>query len=373
MSSIYDELYRRRVSRRQPTVAEGRRRDFSAERISLVDGVAITPAGVFQMGEGLPKEAPLATPCPLFTNAQGFPRLVKPISTIALSERHLGVEGRLSAIWDFLTGSVDVLIRQLPDDDNVDLVVTLPDGVSPWLQQSLQQRIIEQLKKRRVWQEGQSHCTIGSASTLNTLLAPDTSVGAMRWVFWCCIDSLLDDAQLYRWDGRFSTQSPLIAGEGGALMLFERAALEAEPTKGLFWVQSAQQPHASSSSAAKRARTVALKALVSKLLPAHTSDQQDDGTLDAPAWCIMDMGSGDRAGDAFMALFGRWAGVYEPLVNCYALDHFCGCVGDAALGLSLMMAAAAMQQEDSAMLLMLGETDVSAMTLLTPVDKSPQA
>lgn len=372
MSSIYDELYRRRVSRRQPTVVEGRRRDFSAERISLVDGVAITSAGVLQMGEGLPKEAPLATPCPLFTNAQGFPRLVKPISTIALSERHLGVEGRLSAIWDFLTGSFDALIRQLPDDDNVDLVVTLPDGVSPWLQQSLQQRIIEQLKKHRVWQEGQSRCTVGSASTLNTLLAPDT-LGAMRWVFWCCIDSLLDDAQLYRWDERFSKQSPLIAGEGGALMLFERAAPEAEPTKGQFWVQSAQQLHASSSTAAKRARTVALNALISKLLPAHTSDQQDDGASDAPAWCIMDMGSGDRAGDAFMALFDRWAGVYEPLVNCYALDHFCGGVGGAALGLSLMMAAAAMQQEDSAMLLMLSETDVSAMTLLTPVDKSSHA
>ena len=373
MSSIYDELYRRRVSRHQPTVVEGRRRDFSAERISLVGGVAITAAGVLQMGEGLPEEAPLATPCPLFTNAQGFPRLVKPISTVASSERHLGIEGRLSAVWDFLASSLDALIRQLPDDDSVDLVVTLPDTVSPRLQQSLQRRIIEQLKKHRVWQEGQSHCTVGSAHTLNALLAPDTTAGGLRWVFWCCIDSLLDDGQLHRWDERFSKRSPVIAGEGGALMLFERAAPEAAPSKGLFWVKSACQPHASSSPAVKQARTAALKTLIANVLPAPSSEQRDGDASDAPPWCIMDMGEGERASDAFKVLFDRWPGVYEPLVNCYTLDHFCGCVGDASLGLSLMMAAAAMQENDSAMLLTLSETDVSTVTLLTSVDRVSQA
>ena len=373
MSSIYDELYRRRVSRHQPTVVEGRRRDFSAERISLVSGVAITAAGTLQMGKGLPEEAPLATPCPLFTNAQGFPRLVKPISTIAPSERHLGIEGRLSAIWDFLASSLDALIRQLPDDDSVDLVVTLPATVSPWSRQSLQQRIIEQLKKHRVWQEGQSHCTVGSAHTLNALLAPDTSVGALLWVFWCCIDSLLDDSQLYHWDERFSKRSPVIAGEGGALMLFERTAPEAEPSRGLFWVKSARQPHASSSSAVKQARTVALKTLIANMLPAHSSEQQDDDASDAPTWCIVDMGSEDRTGDAFKVLFDRWPDVYEPLVNCFTLDHFCGCVGDASLGLSLMMAAAAMQENDCAVLLTLSETDASTVTLLTSVGRLPQA
>lgn len=372
MGSIYDELYRRRVSRRQPTAVEGRRHDLSAERLCLVDGVAINAAGTLLLGSGL-SEAPLASPCPLLTDAQGFPRLAKPISTIALSERHFGVDGRLSAIWDFLAGSLAVLVRQLPDDEKVDLVLTLPASISGWLQQSLQQSIIEQLSKHNVWQEGQSLCRIGSGENLNVLLAPDEHAGGMRWVFWCSLDSLLDENQLRHWDKLSSKGSPLIAGEGGALMLFERTAAEVPASKGRFWVRSMTQTHQPTSSMAKRARTAALKTLMANLIPPHdASAHESPFSEEAPAWCMMDMGNGERAGDAFMALFDRWQGAYEPLVNCFALDHFCGWVGQAAPSMMLMMAAASMGEKDAAMLLSLSKSDVSAMTLLTSVEVNPQ-
>lgn len=368
MGSIYDELYRRRVSRRQPTVAEGRRHDLSAERVCLVDGIAINAAGTLLMGAGLP-EAPLASPCPLLTDAQGFPRLAKPISTIALSERHLGIDGRLSAIWDFLAGSLEVLVRQLPDDEKVDLVLTLPASISGWLQQSLQQSIVDQLSKHHVWQEGQSLCRVDHGQNINALLAPSETAGGMRWVFWCSLDSLLDESQLRQWDELSSKRSPLIAGEGGALMLFERTAAETLPSKGQFWVRAMDKTH----QPIKGARSAALKTLMAALI---TSDEPTLGDImpsgETPAWCIMDMGNGERAGDAFMALFDRWQSAYEPLVNCFALDHFCGWVGQATPSTMLMMAAASMAEQDAAMLLSLCQPEVTTMTLLTPVKRHPQ-
>lgn len=365
MSSIYDELYRRRVSRRQPTVAEGRRHDLVADRLCMVDGIAINAAGVLLSNGGLP-EIPMASPCPLLINAQGFPRLAKLINTIALNERHAGLDGRLMAIWQVIAGSLDAFIRQIPDDEKVDLVLTLPESISPWLQQSLQQQIIEQLSERQVWQDGQSLCRVGAAQNINALLAPDADSGAMRWVFWCSLDTLLDDSQLRHWDQLSTKNSPIIAGEGGALILFERMAPAALPSRGRFWVHSKIEAHAPSRSLASRPRTEALKSLMKVMVPPSDS-AEEDASVEPPACCIMDMGAGDRAGDAFMALFDRWPGVYEPMVNCHALDHFCGWIGQAALSVMLMMAAASMEEDGSAMLLSLCGTDASAMTLLTPV------
>ncbi|WP_414499937.1 hypothetical protein [Zymobacter sp. IVIA_12111.31 C1] len=375
MSSIYDELYRRRVSRRQAPIAEGRRHDLSAERLCFVDGVAINAAGTQLLGSGLPDDLPLASPCPLLVDTQGFPRLAKPIGTIALSGRHIGVEGRLDALWDVLSGSLDALIRQLPDGESVDLVLTLPVSISSWQQQALQQRIIAQLIKHQVWKEGQSLCRVASSQHINALLAPDQSTGAMRWVFWCCMDTLLDEAQLRHWDSLSTKRSPLIAGEGGALMLFERTAPDAAPTKGRFWVRSMQQPHQRSASLAKRERTEALKSLMAALVPdvSASGTAEDAPEIAPPACCMMDIGAGDRAGDAFMALFERWAGLYEPMANCFTLDLFCGWVGQAAQGTMLMMAVATVTEKDSAMLLSLSATDATAMTLLTPVEVADQA
>lgn len=369
MSSIYDELYRRRVSRRQPTVVETRRHDLTADRLCFVDGVAINAAGTQRMGSGLPDDAPLAAPCPLLTDRQGFPRLAKTIGSITLSGRHMGGEGRLEAIWNILAGSLDVLVRQLPEGDGADLILTLPASISSWQQQVLQQRIVEQLSLHGVWQHGKSLCRIASGQDINTLLAPDEMAGAMRWVFWCCMDTLLDETQLRYWDGLSTKRSPLIAGEGGALMLFERTPSDSVPSLGRFWVHSLAQSHSLSASLAKRARTEALETLMATLLPRNSSDAtRDDNSLNAPACCIVDTGQGERAGDAFMALFDRWGGLYEPMVNCFMLDHLCGWIGQAAQGTMLMMSVAAMTEKGSAMLLSLNATDASVMTLLTPVD-----
>lgn len=370
MSSIYDELYRRRVSRRQPTVAEGRRHDLVADRLCMVDGIATTAAGILQLSDGLP-EVSVASSCPLLVDEQGFPRLANAIRTIALNGRHKSFDGRLVAIWNDLAGHLEALVHQLPDNEKVDLVLTLSESVSPELQHTVQQLIVEQLIAHQLWQEGQSCCCVGTSQTINTQLAPDTASGAMRWVFWCSMDTLLDERQFHHWNKLSPKNSPIIAGEGGALILFERLPLEGVPSRGRFWVHSQVEQHALSRSLMDKPRVEALKKLMNAMvLPAKQPEASS--SAEPPTWCIMDMGAGERAGNALAALFDCWPGVYELMANCYVLDQFCGWNGQAAQGVMMMMAAASMAENDSAMLLSLNEVDASVMTLLTPVGVDAQ-
>lgn len=369
MSSIYDELYRRRVSRRQPSVTESRRRDFSADRVCVVDGAAVSAAGMFLMHGGLPDTPPIASPWPLLTDASGFPRLAKPIKTMAASDRHLGIDGRLNSIWALLAGSLDGLVRQLPDDEKVDVVICLPEVASLSFRQSLQQSLVERLTTYNLWQEGESVCHITSSSaTLNTMLAPDPNVGGMRWVVVCSIDSLLEEHQLGQWGTSADQQTSVIAGEGGALILFERVAPAALPSLGRFWINSKEQSFEETSKPLpmkKHPRIAALSALLEALVPAEASAPPDV--------CVMDIGMGEPAGDAFMALFERWPNQYAPMVNCHALDYYNGYIGEATFAVMLMMAVAAIEDTDSALLLSLGQAGISAVSLLMPVHAESQA
>lgn len=372
MSSIYDELYRRRVSRRQPSVTESRRRDFSADRICVVEGVAISAAGMFLMHGGLPETPPIASPWPLLTDTNGFPRLAKPIKMMALSDRHLGINGRLNGIWELLAGSLDGLIRQLPDGEKVDLVISLPDMASLNFQQQLQQSLVERLVANDLWQEGQSQCRITSSiSSLNALLAPNPDIGGMRWVVLCSIDTLLEEHQQGQWGVTDDQRTSLIAGEGGALILFERVAPALSPSLGRFWIHSKEQPFEETGKVLpvkKHPRIAALLALLEALVPAEPPTAEHP-----PEVCVMDIGMGEPAADAFVALFERWPNQYAPMVNCHALDYYNGYIGQATLAVMLMMAMAAAEDADSALLLSLGQTGISAASLLTPVHAESQA
>lgn len=364
MSSIYDQLHRRRTSRHQKSkpAVDHRLKNLVANQICLVDGALLCAAGTLHMRKGMP-EAPVAMPHPVLRNTRGFPQLVQVTELVPLDMRHANSVDRVGAMLTTLFDALDTLTQQLPEGEYADAVVTLADGMPIQEQQDIRQRVIDRLNEGQVWDSSTSRCDLRRSDDVSALLRADAELGGMRWVFWLSLDSLIDNVCIQNMEKALHENERCIPGEGAALMLFERLTAEGVPSLGQLWLRTAQHTHDMNAARGAKPRVDALQAMMAPLVESDTPDQWPV----PPDWCFMDRGTDRRAVDAFMALQACWPDAFDPATNCLALDQFYGWTGQAVQAMQIMLAAVAMQGEETAMLLTLDKPHVSYLTMLTPV------
>ncbi|WP_445003719.1 hypothetical protein [Halomonas mongoliensis] len=365
-ASIFDLLAERHEPAVEPQAPAGQRSDYRTDRLRLVDGLALTPAGLVAAGE-VPAPARLAQSREL-RGPDGFHLLVQAVAEVVPepAPRLDAKAQRLQALLQGVLVDALMLLDALPEGEGFDIVLSAPlrtaaaEVVTDGLRRAVAATDLAQgLGELRHLAAGQDpHAA---------LAAPDE--GGQGHVLWLVVDSLLnleDIAALHRRDRLAlpTRQAGFYPGEAAVALLMQRVPEgggdeQAASAPG-WWLDAAirrEHPGRGTLGGAARQRLVA--ELLAQAWPAG-----EGGEDDPPAFLVVDaLGLPGRTQELVGPLLERWPAL-DIIEQGLGVDTWGGWPGEALTALQLALARAALAPGESALLLGLAEeTGTRALTL----------
>ncbi|MCE8021899.1 hypothetical protein HOP51_17520 [Halomonas sp. MCCC 1A11036] len=365
--SIYDLLSQRYTPDVEPQEPAGQHDDYRTDRLRLVDGVAVTPAGMVAGGEVPERTVPVVSP--VLQGPDGFRLLVHAVKDVVPVEeprlaRHSAKALRLHALIQTISLDALMLLEALPEGAGFDIVVS-----APLRSAEAAEVVIDRL--------GAMVAASAYAAGLGTLhhsdggRDPHTVLGVQGaagqpYVLWIGADSLLDHddiAGLHRQGllALASRQAGMFPGEAAYALLVQRIPESGEdgPAPG-WWLEAAtrlEHPARDTLSLPDRQR------LVGDLL-ARVWPEGEDGEACAPASLVMDtLELPGRVPEVLGPLLERWPAL-DVIEHGLSVSALCGWPGEALVPLQWVLALASLDPGEDALLLNLAEPNVShAMAL----------
>lgn len=371
-ASIFDLLHQRQRSPEPVEETTSARSDYDADRLRLLDGVALTASGF--VGAGTVPEAQSPTLSPALHGPDGFRLLVHRVADVMpVREPRLGrLEAKASRLHELVQTIVIealMMLEALPEEAAFDVVLTAPLR-SP----EAAAIVVERLRSAIV--ETQYASALGEIHHTTRGGAPHTVLGVgdgggMPYVLWISADSLLNEEdvaalQQRRVMGRSSNSPGLYVGEAVVALLMQRLLSE-DAVFDSGWridagvvrdhpARSTQRDHAK--------RQALLELLMDAWPPPATAPGAEVGEVQAPdvpaddvsgsaapARVVIDaMGLPGRAVEIGSALIERWPEI-DMIDDGVSVDQFCGWPGEAVTAMTLVLAMASLSPLDSAVVI----------------------
>ncbi|MCM2130786.1 hypothetical protein [Larsenimonas rhizosphaerae] len=361
-SSIFDLLHQRHQEA-VPVVETTARSDYLPDRLHLVDGVALTPAGFVARGvlpDAIPPELSESLHGP-----DGYRLLVHPIKDVMpLEDNRLKrlehKAHRLNALVQTLMVEALIMLEALPEGAGFDLILTLPI-------RSSQAGDIILAQAREAIMETQYGDRLESArlapcqGELHDQMAVPEEGGA-AWALWLSADSLLNDDDVARLEargvlGRSSKGPGLHPGEAVSALLLQRVLPDHDAFDQGWMIEKATTcRHEKRSEQRDYYRREQLFALLGQVWPDNTGTPPDTTEKNqalpvAPAWLVVDsLTLPGRAVEAGGALMARWE-MLDLIDDGIGVDIHGGWPGEAMSALQLVLATARLKQHDCALVL----------------------
>ena len=364
-ASIFDLLSQRYEPVVEPQEPTGQRSDYRTDRLRLIDGVAVTPAGMVARDEVPERAMPVLSP--VLHGPDGFRLLVHAVKDVMPMseprlERHSAKARRLHALIQTISLDALMLLDALPAGAGFDIVVSAPLHSAQAIEIVLGRLSTMVAASAYSAGLGDIHHSDSGWDPHATLRAPES--GGRPYVLWIGADSLLnhdDTAELHRQGllALASRQVGVCPGEAAFALLVERvsesgAGGDEVPTTG-WWLDSATLlGHPERSMRDNPARQQQVDDLLAQAWPMEAP----------PAYLVMDTLELPRRVMALSApLLERWPRL-DIIDDGLSVSALCGWPGEALTPLQLVLALASVGHSESALLLNLAEEGCSrALTL----------
>ncbi|KAA0020830.1 hypothetical protein F0A16_03350 [Salinicola corii] len=384
-ASIFDLLHQRQQPPEPVEETTSARSDYDADRLRLLDGVALTASGF--VGAGTVPEAQSPALSPALHGLDGFRLLVHRVADVMpVQEPRLGrFEAKASRLHELVQTIVIealMMLEALPEETAFDVVLTAPlrsPEATAIVVEHLRAAILETQYASAL---GELHHSTQGGDPHTVLGVGDS--GGMPYVLWISVDSLLNEEgvaalQHRRVMGRSSNSPGLYVGEAVVALLVQRL-LPDDPVFDSGWriEKDISNDHPARATRRDHAKRKALLELLSEAWPlpaansgaavgeTQASNTPGDrvGANAAPAWIVIDaMGLPGRAVEIGSALIERWPEI-DMIDDGISVDQFCGWPGEAVTALTLALAIAPLSPADSALVLSVeGETRSTAWSL----------
>ncbi|SPJ33570.1 hypothetical protein [Kushneria phyllosphaerae] len=374
-ASIFDLLHQRQQDAAPVVEKTAARSDYLIDRLLLVDGVALTPAGFVARGV-LPEAVPPVLSESLY-GPDGYRLLVHPITDVMpLEDNRLKrlehKAHRLNALVQTLMVEALIMLEALPEAAGFDLVLTLPLR-SPQVGEIVLAQAREAIMETQYGDRLESARLVPCQGELHDQMAVSEAGGAAR-VLWLSADSLLNDDDVGRLNargvlGRSSKGPGLHPGEAVSALLLQRVLPEdASFDRGWLIGAATTRAHARRSDQRDYPRREKLLALLGEAWPDTADDpeptEESMSLPNAPARLVVDsLTLPGRAVEAGGALMARWE-MLDLIDDGIGVDVHGGWPGEAMSALQLVLAMAPLEEGDSALVLEIAaETQSRALVL----------
>jgi len=350
-ASIFDLLHERQpVSEPEP---EPQPADYDCERLKVLDGLALTAAGLITL-DSLPEAHTPELSSSLF-GADDYRLLVHEIADLPdaeepVLERMDTKALRLLRLLHSVVIEALMLLETLPEDAHYDVVLSAPVA-SKEAANIITDRLRAVIAETRYGERlaGLRHTT--ASEDPHTLL--DVSgEGGMPDVLWLSVDTVINQRDLASpASGQLLVQSSrgegLHAGEAAAALLIRRLANgEPQPEEGWLLGPGMVREHAARSALRNHQKCQALI----ELLGEFWSEEDVAGT---PSRLVVDArGLPGRAVELGRAVTERWPEI-DTIDDGVSVEDFCGWPGASVTALMLVLAIAEMKPEEHAIILAL--------------------
>ncbi|MGQ7246802.1 hypothetical protein ACUN9Y_05640 [Halomonas sp. V046] len=364
-ASIYDRLQRRPPAPVETPKVSTERSDFRRDRLRVIDGVALTPAGLVNAREIPPQAAPEVSPT--LEGAGGSRLLIHPIveGVGQQAPDPMDPEAKAQRVHQLIEAVALEAMMMLdnaeprPAEVGFDIVLSAPlRSATAW------NTIIEPLRKMiQASPYGQG---LGSLRHTENgwdmhrhLSVPDT--GGRPYVVWISADSLINRADVGRLQQHAllagpSTPNGMKVGEACAALLLQRVAEDTpNPATGWWLDEASVKSHPKRDDLHQRTRHANLVELLASALADTTPDVLISDSLRRPG----------RATEVSRALLERGVSL-DIIDDGISVEEWCGWPGEALTALQLVLAVASlakMPEQDALMLNVAEEERSRAMVL----------
>ncbi|WP_280539587.1 hypothetical protein [Chromohalobacter sp. 11-W] len=368
-SSIFDRLHQRAQPCESAVETTLRRTDYDPDCLRLIDGVALTAAGLICAGSIPDEHTPELSSS--LCGPDGFQLLVHQVADVAplhapRLQRCEYKALRVHELIQTLLTEALVMLEALPEDAFFDVIVTSPlkspeaiDIVLASLRGAIDEtRYASVLGALRHEGGGDPHASLTVGND-----------GGMPYVLWISADSLLnaEDAtslQHHRASGRTAKGAGLCPGEAVASLLIQRCLPEVQDAMAGWCVEKGlTTEHQARSSRRDHAKRQTLLEHLSQAwpLPAESPPTLESG---APSHVVIDaMGLPGRAVEVGSAVIERWPEI-DMIEDGVGIDQLCGWPGEALSALSWVLALAPLSPSDSALIIGVAPETVSRTWIL---------
>lgn len=352
-ASIFDLLHERQpVSEPQPT-PEPRQTDYDADRLQVLDGLALTAAGLITP-DSLP-EAHTPQLSSSLVGADGYRLLVHEIADLPVAEEpelaRMDTKAvRLHRLVQSIVLEALMLLEALPDDAHYDVVLSAPvasDAAAAIITDRLSRAIAETEYGERL---GELHHSAAGEDPHTTLAV--SGDGGMPYVLWLSVDSVINQQDLVSPRHRQllvqSSRSPgLYAGEAAAALLIRRLSDgEPQPDDGWLMGPGMIREHPARAGRRDHEKRQGLIQLLGEFWP----DEEADGK---PSRLVFDaLGLPGRAVELGGAVIERWPEI-DTIDDGVNVEDFCGWPGVSVTAVMLVLAIAEMNPDEHVILLSL--------------------
>ncbi|MFQ3790413.1 hypothetical protein [Halomonas sp. A29] len=364
-ASIYDLLSQRYEPVVEPQEPTGQRSDYRPDRLRLMDGVALTSAGMVARDEVPERAMPVLSP--VLHGPDGFRLLVHAMQDVMRVdeprlERHSAKALRLHALIQTISLDALMLLEALPEGAGFDIVVSAPLRSAQAVEIVLGR--LGTMVAASAYGAG-----LGDIHHSDSGWDPHTTLGTREsggqpYVLWIGADSLLnhdDIAELHRQGllALASRQVGVCPGEAAFALLAQRvldsgSGGDEAPTTG-WWLDAATLlEHPERSMRDNPARQQLMHDLLAQAWP----------VAEPPAYLVMDtLELPGRTMELSAPLLERWPRL-DIIDDGLSVSALCGWPGEALTPLQLVLALASVGHAKSALLLnQAAETYSRALTL----------
>jgi len=350
-SSIFDLLHQRQPSDEPKERFRPGRADYDPGRLRLIDGVALTAAGLVSAGS-VP-EAHVPELSSSLCGPDGFRLLVHEIAdlSVAAEPRLARIDARALRLHQLVQSVIAdalMMLESLPEEGYFDVVLSAPvssPDATAIIKEHLQATIEE--TRHRDWLGSIRHSQQGEDPHATLVVAEDSG---MAYVLWISADSFVNDqdtspAQHQNLLMQNSRGEGLFPGEAVAALLVQRLQAE-ETTFDSGWMIGQGELHEHPPRAARRdhAKRQALIQLFNEFWPESEAGQ-------TPSCLVIDtVGLPGRAVELGGAVIERWPEI-DTIDDSIGVDAFCGWVGEAMSALMLVLAIAKLKPTEHAVVL----------------------
>lgn len=354
-ASIYDLLQRRTPPVIEKPEVEEERSDFRTDRLRLVEGVALTAAGVLAMDmvpEGVRAELSRSIRGP-----DGFQlmacavREVIPVSNAQLQSLDPKAL-RLHELIHTILHEALMMLDALPESAGFDIVVSIPLR-SPESSNMLLEQIRLAVKETEYGERlGDIRHSASGWNPHTCLAVPEA--GGHPHVLWICADSLINADGVSRLEQRGllrrkARPDGVLPGEAAVALLMQRILEDDTEFASGWWLDSAaEQEHEPRSSKTRGRKS---PSVVTELLEQSWPRAADDIEAGEPSRVVVDaLGLPGRTTEVAGPLTERWSEL-DLIDNGMNVAHWCGLPGEALTALQLLLAVAPLSDDESAVVL----------------------
>jgi|GEM_PF-1790338 len=385
-ASIYDRLQRRPPAPVEKPKVSTERSDFRRDRLRVIDGVALTPAGLVNSGV-VPKKGSLEVQSERL-GLDGFPLLGFSVQNRVPAHPDDGSQPfrrddkalRLTELIQSLFIETMELLDNIPEHAGFDIVLVAPlrlQGARDMVMQRLRDAVLGTEYGERL---GALRYSDMGWDPHASLAVPEP--GGMAYVLWICADSVLNTEDLGQLQQRrllasASQQEGVYPGEAVSALLFQRLldedCAEGSMASGWWLDNGAQQEHIARHDRDRQARRQTIEEILDLAWPQRSKDDakdhgtaMNDAVLASPAVVVVDaLTLPGRTVEVSSPLMERWQRV-NVVDDGISVDGWCGWPGEALTALQLVLAVASLAKmpEQDALILNVAEEERSRALVL---------